>query len=839
MKLSRRLFLSGVCAAALIGPTDARFPHGGGPVSPTFAQVRIGGGGYIIGMDVAADGTMAAQVDVFGAYICNGTGPWSQLVTTNSMPSSLVGLSGVHTLLNDGGLGVYALRIAATNTNILYMFIANAVLVSSNRGVTWTNMTNWPSGSISWATDANSGGGRLLQKKMAIDPINAAIVFIGTPANGLYKTLNGTSGATATFSSVVGVPNSGANRNGVRGIVFDSSHTSGGATQYIYAATDAGVYASTDGGLNWTLTTGSPVNVTDAMVSGGVLYCSTNYTVAGGLWSYTGGLAGTWTRILTDANGCASAAVNPFNTAWMVGLTNGGAYIQQSGNTGSTWTGDYSFEGGNPNNPPSDAGWIADTLPGYPSSFSSANNPVAVSVWFDPVVANRIWRAWGYGVSYYDMSASNLSTSTQLAWVTHVAGMELMVTRHIVSQPSYSPIIAFEDQQVFRITDPTTYPAGSGSTTPAYGLGARNRNSAAWGLDGSLSTNGVLAVLSTGYYVGLTGGNYSAYSTNGGASWTLFPVPPTVCNCTGSISGTTLTVSAIASGTLGQNMTIQSGTAAGFYISGAQLTGTPGGVGTYPVPAGTPAVASGALTFIIDGGAITCTDATHFAAVSASLLCKPVYTTNAGTTWLPCTGLPVASYISNGNKFDNCAILTNDAGGNMYLYLGGGGANGGTYRSTDGGANWSRVNTTDLTAPIFYQPTIRAVPGLAGNLFFALGNGSNTGSFYFSNNGTGTMTWAAVSNVQDVFAFGFGAAAGGGFTSPTLWLIGWVNKGGAGYQFGVWKSRDLGVSDWTMYTDFPIGNPDVPCCISGDANDATKCYIGYQGTSAVYGRNLI
>ena len=822
----------------------------------SFAPVRIGGGGFVTGLDIAADGTMVNRIDVYGCYVCNGTGPWTQLATTNNMPSSIVGINASGSAMrNEGGLGGYEIRIAATNTSVFYMFLSNAILVTSNRGVSWTNMTNWASMAVDYQGDANGQGSRLSQKKMAIDPRNADIVFIGTPVNGLYKTLNGLSGASATFSAVTGVPNTGgivdrSKAPGVRGIVFDPSQFVGSVTQYIYAATDAGVYASTNAGVSWTLLSGSPTNVVDAIVSQGVLYVATDYTVSGGIYKYTGGLSGTWTKIFNDASGVVCLAVNPFNLNWMGAMANGGGYYNQTDSltTTNTWHGPYFYEGGNANVPPSDVGWLSETRPKDAGTglFTSSNNWAACSIAFDPVVANRVWMAWGYGVSYYDLPNATFSSSTQMAWATHAAGMELMVARTVVSQPSYAPVISFMDEQVFRITDPEVYPAGSGTTIPAYGLGDRGRNSSSWGMDGSLSVPGVMAVLSTGFYVGLTGGEYSSYSTNGGVNWTLFPAQPTACNFTGSISGTTLTVTAVTSGTLCQYAYFQSGPAAGYYITGPQLTSTApagalGTTGTYPVHALTPAVASGPLRCIIDGGQITCKNATQFMAVAASLTAKPVYTTNAGTTWLPCNGLPPDAYVTNGGKYNGTQMLTNDAGGNMYCYIGNPGSpNIGTYRSTDGGANWTRVSTTDLTAPSFFLCTLKAVPGIVGNLFFSLGSGPSGVSFYTTTySGTGTLTWTTVANVKDVWCFGFGAPAGGGFTTPTLWLMGWVNKGGTGYKFGVWKSRDLGVSDWTWYIDYPAGYGDAPSFIGGDGNDPTKCYIGYGGTSAVYGQGLI
>lgn len=804
-----------------------------------FDQVAIGGGGYVTGLDIAPDGTKLARVDVAGVYSSTNTTKWKPLFTTASLPASMAGLSsGTYPstgsqILNNQNLGGYEARIAPSNSSVFYALVAGQMLVSTNAGTTWTVMSNFPS--ISYSNDANSGP-RLLQRKMAVDPTNADVVYIGTPADGLFKTTNGTSGASATFTSVSGVPNTGTARNGIRGIVFDPA-TSGG-TQRIYAATDAGVYATTNSGTSWTLTTGSSHNVSDSDIVNGILNCaclcpvvqttsswttsSTTLSLAlyttitpgmtvvdisyfptktigivasvsgttvtlnsaaafasqgssdflqfvgNSIQTYTGGLAGTWSGIRTDAGGSVSLSINPFDSTWLATMGNGGGNLDQTGSLGTTntWSGPYFTAGLNPNVPPSDVAWIADTLPGYPI-FPSTNNPSASSLRFDPVVQNRVWMAWGYGVSFFDLPNASLASNTQMAWTSHSAGMEMLVTRCWVTQTGHAPLLAVEDQQVFQITNPIVYPPSG------YGPGVRSTNSAAWSMDGSLSTAGVVSILTTGYYAGNGSGHYSGYSTDGGSTWTVFSTTPTA----------------------------------------------------------------------VDGGCITGTDSNHHIIIPGGTSVQPIFTANGGSTWTSCTGLPSGiPYIgANGLKYNPPQILTNDAAGNGYCYVGGGGTNGGTYRTnaTNDLSAWTKVSSTDLTLPEFFGCIIKACPNVNGKLFFCLGQTNVLGQSFYTclDNPTGSITWSAVSNVQDVYCFGFGAVASG-FSNPTLWLIGWVNKGGAGYKYGVWKSRDLGVSDWTWYTDFPAGNPDLPICISGDMNNSTKCYIGFTGTTAMYGINL-
>ena len=54
-------------------------------VSTNWQTLKVGGGGFVRGLDIAPDGTMVGRTDTNGAYLWNGT-QWEQLVTSSSMP---------------------------------------------------------------------------------------------------------------------------------------------------------------------------------------------------------------------------------------------------------------------------------------------------------------------------------------------------------------------------------------------------------------------------------------------------------------------------------------------------------------------------------------------------------------------------------------------------------------------------------------------------------------------------------------------------------------------------------------------------------------------------------
>src|SRR5207248_525669 len=133
------------------------------------------------------------------------------------------------------------------------------VFKSTNRGTTWTQTSF-----AQVAADPNDGVAQYGQK-MAIDPSNANIVYVGTPQNGLWVTKDG----GVTWQQVSKVPVS-SDGSGITGLLFDPAvgGVVNGATQTIFAESNGnGVYKSTDGGASWTLLSGGPTTIVNAAVS--------------------------------------------------------------------------------------------------------------------------------------------------------------------------------------------------------------------------------------------------------------------------------------------------------------------------------------------------------------------------------------------------------------------------------------------------------------------------------------------------------------------------------------------------------------------------------------------
>ena len=120
--------------------------------SNNWQTLKVGAGGWLVGMDIAPDGTMVVRTDTYGAYIWNGT-QWQQLVTATSMPAAFATQNNI--TFNLGMQGAYEIQIAPSNSNIIYMMYEGYVFQSTNKGSTWTQtsfaqVTDGPRRSISF-----------------------------------------------------------------------------------------------------------------------------------------------------------------------------------------------------------------------------------------------------------------------------------------------------------------------------------------------------------------------------------------------------------------------------------------------------------------------------------------------------------------------------------------------------------------------------------------------------------------------------------------------------------------------------------------------------------------
>ena len=463
------------------------------PISPNDWQpLALGAGGFIDGID-AVGSTMVVRTDTYGAYIWNGS-EWQQLISSASMPANFVN--------PDMAEGVSDIEIAPSDPNIFYMEYDGYVFKSVNQGQTWTQ-TNFAAVAM-YPNDNYRGNGQ----KMAVDPNNPNVVYAGTAQNGLFVSMNG----GVTWQSVGQVPVAQSDGNGgypgITGIVFDPAvgGVTNGVTNTIFAASYGnGVYESTNGGSTWSLLSGSPTNVTYAAVSSTGIY----YAVDGSaLLSYSNGA---WSQLLTDPYGesyIQDAAVNPENPNEIVVQYTSGM-LDVSYDAGVTWTGWDSNYSVNSNDIP----WLntAVTPGGYFGNGGLIFNPSNP----DELIATE-------GLGVWTTSTLPTAADTPFVWSDQSAGIEQLVANQIIVPPGGKPIVAVWDRGFFYISNPNVEPSSYGPVSGSFTEG--------WALDYASSDPSFIVGVADWY-----GYNQeTAYSTDGGQTWSLFAnLPPDIVNSIG------------------------------------------------------------------------------------------------------------------------------------------------------------------------------------------------------------------------------------------------------------------------------------------------------------------
>ena len=242
------------------------------------------------------------------------------------------------------------------------------------------------------------------------------------------------------------------------------------------------------------------------------------------------------------------------------------------------------------------------------------------------------------------------------------------------------------------------------------------------------------------------------------------------------------------------------------------------------------------------GGCIAASTPTNIVWVPSNNA-SPYYTKNGGTTWteiLRSQGGDLAERDWMGFRLlflDRQTVCADRVTANkfyMYNYLKG------LYVSTD---SWRQlvagVLGRDRQLLLFQRQAAVGARECGAFVFHGRATGRGDGSHPsprpLKRSTDGGVNWASVANVLEVFDVGFGAIAAGK-TYPTIYIYGWVSS-----VLGVWRSDDS-CATWTAVGGtggFPLGIFDLVKCISGDANDANKVYLGFAGMGFVYGDSLM
>jgi photosystem II stability/assembly factor-like uncharacterized protein len=301
--------LFGALTSTAVAAPPASVPY-------TWKSVQIVGGGFVDGFvfHPTAKDVVYARTDIGGAYRRDAkTHRWQPLL--DWVPYADLNLMGVESIAVDPSdpSKVYL----ACGTYTAPEVPDGAILRSSDQGRTFAR-TNVP---IKFGgNEAGRGNG----ERMAVDPNDGRILFLGTRHAGLWKSSDG----AVTWSKVATFPAdalklspeeaklpawSGGGRSSIVFVVFDpASGSKGSASKTIYAGVSVmgrpGLYRSDDAGVSWKPVPGQPTRYRPnhaVLAADGKLFVSYGTDPGpmpmtdGGVWKLDT-KSGAWTDITPD-----------------------------------------------------------------------------------------------------------------------------------------------------------------------------------------------------------------------------------------------------------------------------------------------------------------------------------------------------------------------------------------------------------------------------------------------------------------------------------------------------------------------------------------------------------
>jgi hypothetical protein len=764
----------------LVASADAQLPPGT-TFNNAFIPLKIGAGGSISSIDIQCDQGVGAcnnsgtttkviRTDTYGAYIYDAALP---------NPGHAGGMGAWRQLMTSSSFPVKAnAPYQPVNGGAVYEIrIApsnTSHLYMMTNGLLYISLNKgmtWTQANL--AQTLTNGGDQITETfgpYIAIDPKNENIAIVGTANSGAFYTTNGGNSFTQISGLCTPASPPGSTTGQGGGYIPAFDPSSGGTTSTL------GVYLTCWGTGIYHSATG--VSGTFSLVGGtGMPTRFTHMDVDNSGIVYTA---------YTDCGGVNGAFQKFSNGTWQTITTTLGA--KQIGMFALDRNSTHMIAGacGSVTSYYNGSRWSAPASPTLTSNdipwlnHGLVNGTFAGSTMvFDPARSNTLFYAEGIGVAY-----SNPTTSTTLAWNDISAGIEQLVPRGGVSPPGGNPVIAFMDRPVFTITDPTTFPTDHGLnyTNP------RSRLQEGYSVDYASANTSFIVVLAQAL---MDCCSTTGYSTNGGGD------------------------------------------------------GSPGNWTT-------PFAGYSAITDFVDngglyhGGAITAASSTCVViavgngSIAAARAASGLWQWN-GKTWSSptITGIPNTGNPGWGFSYYLVRqILAADRvdANTVYAYNEGGSGNttAGIYKTTDC-STWRKVSVKPAGAfpSSGYNATLKAVPGISGNLFFTSGSQSPDDRLQpFWESKDHGANWSAVARVTDVFAFDFGKAKPG---ESTVALYCYCRVDGT---LSVWR----GTNNWSTWTQlapgdgaFPGGTLDFLDVLVADANTYGRVYICFAGSGCKWG----
>jgi hypothetical protein len=771
-KTSLQMFLAGIvlsfCSFSVLNAQESPGP---GSVPYHWKNVQIVGGGFVDGIVFHSreKGVCYARTDMGGAYRRNSESlRWEPLLDWVSYDDR--NLMGVESIALDPSDPNRVYLACGTYTNP--QVPDGAILSSGDRGETFQRTD------VPFKMGGNEDG-RGNGERMAVDPNNGDIIYLGTRHAGLWKTgdRSRTWQRVESFPEIEEAPPPGMQsqdsisrwmrRNRGSGIIFvifdGKSGSAGNASSVIYAGVSVmnreNLFVSRDAGMTWRAVPGQPVRYRPThavLAANGMIYITygdmpgPSEMTDGGVWKFNTG-DGSWREITPDRPGpgrefgYAAVSVDARDPDRVIVSSyhrygiDVGDDIFRSVDGGNSWRQIFG-EGGTFND--SLAPYVAHT--GIHWLFDIEIDP------FDP---DHAIFTTGYG-GHETFNLTNSDRHIPTEWHVMSSGIDETVPLELLSPPEGAWLISAVGDYGGFVHRDLDHPVPEGNfSNPRFG----NTMGIACG---SLNPD---VILRAGYPTGDNPGLSLGYSLDGGLSWQpADSIPDPGCR------GGHVAVSA----------------------DGKSWIWTP-----EPVRRGYGTNRAGRVL--------------------------PVYRTgDHGSTWSECRGIPGNTRVI-ADPVDPMIFYGMELfDGKLYISHNGGREFSESTLTLPGGIPESRSGRGDNRGG---QDRLYTTPGMTGELWIAAFNGL----FRSMDSGKKFLAYPAV---QEIHAFGFGREAPGS-SYPALYLAGTVS----GVR-GIFRSDDSG-SSWVRIND-DRHQWGLLLHITGDPKKYGRVYVGTHGRGAMYGDPL-
>lgn len=810
----------------------------------SWQPVAIGAGGYIRGMVIHPldNKVRYARADTWGAYRWDAVkSRWVHMFTANSIPkTATVSPSNdpsqkipVTAAPSSGGVD----SIAVDPNNTRRVFLAATVLpagdvnrdvardgnvyFSSNGGATFqaARGLRLPSYENAPCNDTEFDALNADGERLAVDPNNGNVVYLGTRLNGIFFSTN----SGRDFAPVVGgnVPgtcqyifNVLIDRTQTMTRLINGRRVKVSKTIYLISDTksSAAIYRSNDGGATWANIAAGVPEIAGGRVGGSAIDATGTFWITASDKVLRYGRTGSWS-VFSPPHAGKAIAVDQKNPGGSIYVTDWALNISRSVNEGASW-----IDLGGPTSVKSVDGieWINARV-NHPQSHSQ--------LIYDPGVPTaggkgRLWTGQGNdGTIYADLDESvQTDRAHGLAWNAQSKGIEQLVGQNVILPPGNknSAVLAAEDEPTYYVSNPRAFNAIRFDVN----LSEKGNN--------DLASNGMIANIPDTPSVFVTnpanisagqwrGGpfknNFASYSVNYGKNWKLFP---SILLTDGDNSYGLGSITNLPQDLVGGQIAIS---ARGNVLPGKGEARWTGQDNLVWLP--------------------LANNYSYFGSASA----PPRYSLDGGTTWLTGTvyGEDGQAVDFSKNPFQwiftyaskQFAVLADPVKPKTFYAA----TVSNFMKTEDGGKTWRiPAGTSSAFSPaanFFINAQMEAVPGRSGDLWFTTGQGaSNAGGYLFhSLNGGTNWTRLDVAKAYNV-AIGKGAAG----KDYALYMYGQPKST---TPFGVYRSDDQGVN-WYLISGngvhgYPVNSFNLPSHLAASQDVEGLVYISFTGMSYAYG----